>query len=376
MPPAEDVARREFRRAWACTAAFGAGLSGLTTVLVVLARSCFENPAPLLVLCPLVLTAAVFVPFVLSVRWQEAVPRFVFPLLTLLVLLSPMLLGLGGRPLALVYPLLAALGIGRAARPLASAGSRAAALLAIDTAVLAPYFLSEILRQPYAHIFVPEYALLGPGLLARDTLLHARVAHMIQAFGVASTGLDGLVPFRYHVASHAWFAGIGRLAGSTPLGLRRPAGGSDPGSPERRGGRAAPRRRPCPGAGGSFGCGDIHPAVEPDVLEPRGAVGLPSTATLRPGAHRVAVGPGTRPRVSQLGPRPGLRLRRLQRQLGHHGARRRGALRARPPARRDHRPRHRVHDGDGTEPRARVSGLSVTGSRAGTARRARGRRRK
>jgi hypothetical protein len=198
-------------------AAFGAGLSGLTTALVVLARSCLENPALLLALCPLVLTAAVFAPFVLPLARQETVPRFVFPLLTLLVLLSPMLLGLAGRPLALVYPVLAALGIVRAARPLASAGWRAAALLAIGTAVLAPYFLSEILRHPYAHIFVPEYALLGPGLLALDTLLHASVAHMIQAFGVASTGLDGLVPFRYHVASHAWFAGIGRLAGSTPL---------------------------------------------------------------------------------------------------------------------------------------------------------------
>jgi hypothetical protein len=37
-----------------------------------------------------------------------------------------------------------------------------------------------------------------------DTIFHAAIASMILFHGVASTGLDGLVPIKYHVLSHFW----------------------------------------------------------------------------------------------------------------------------------------------------------------------------
>jgi hypothetical protein len=81
--------------------------------------------------------------------------------------------------------------------------------------LLAVYVFLEIHGRPYAHVYTPEYARLGG--LALDTLFHTAMSHMLQNFGHPSTGVDGLVPIRYHLLSHAWFAALGHLARSTPL---------------------------------------------------------------------------------------------------------------------------------------------------------------
>jgi hypothetical protein len=215
--PADDPSRATFRAAWAEAATFGALLSVAMSGGVVLARSCLGDPPLLVALCPLVMTAAVLAPFLLPERLQETVPRFVYPLLTLGVLLSPMLVVLTGRSLGLLYPLLAAAGVLRVAPRLREVGWTRLGGGATAALVLAPYLLTEIHRHPFAHVFLPEYALLGPRFLVQDTIFHTSLAHMIQSCGRASRGLDGLVPYPYHVASHAWLGFIGRITGSTPF---------------------------------------------------------------------------------------------------------------------------------------------------------------
>ncbi len=188
MHPTGDASRREFRAAWAGAAAFGALLSVGTTGVVLWARACLENPPLLVAFSPLVMTAAVFAPFLLPERWQESAPRFVYPLLTLVVLLSPMLVVVTGRALGLLYPILAVAGLVRGAPWLREGGWRGLAWRATAALVLAPYLLTEILRKPYAHIFLPEFALLGPSFLVQDTILHTSLAHMIQSL---RTGVAG-----------------------------------------------------------------------------------------------------------------------------------------------------------------------------------------
>ena len=51
------------------------------------------------------------------------------------------------------------------------------------------------------------------GHIHQDTLFHASIAGMIKSFGVASTGLSGLVPIKYHVFSHVLVAGLSNLTG-------------------------------------------------------------------------------------------------------------------------------------------------------------------
>jgi hypothetical protein len=54
----------------------------------------------------------------------------------------------------------------------------------------------------YAHVLTPESALIGE--LKPDTYYHSAIASMIAFNHFVSTGLDGLVPIRYHVLSHLW----------------------------------------------------------------------------------------------------------------------------------------------------------------------------
>jgi len=50
-----------------------------------------------------------------------------------------------------------------------------------------------------------------------DTLFHSTIASMVELQGVASTGLDGVLPLSYHVASHWLLAWLGRLCGVAPF---------------------------------------------------------------------------------------------------------------------------------------------------------------
>jgi hypothetical protein len=57
-----------------------------------------------------------------------------------------------------------------------------------------------------ANIFSPESAVLGFAHL--DTLFHSSIAALFSRYDVVSTGLDGLVPIKYHALSHLLFGCI------------------------------------------------------------------------------------------------------------------------------------------------------------------------
>jgi hypothetical protein len=55
------------------------------------------------------------------------------------------------------------------------------------------------------------------GLVNKDTLFHASIAGMIKNYGVASTGLNGLVDINYHTFSHSIMAAISKLSQQSVL---------------------------------------------------------------------------------------------------------------------------------------------------------------
>ncbi len=138
---------------------------------------------------------------------------------TLAVIFSPCLAWLMG-PAAdiVVYPVLLGLlvvGIGQAvAAARRMPGSHS--ILAIMCGCLAGfgYFLL-INSRGYATVFTPELALVGTQHL--DTLFHASIANMLVKHHALSTGLDGLVPIKYHVLSHIWLGCLGLWLGVTTL---------------------------------------------------------------------------------------------------------------------------------------------------------------
>jgi len=60
---------------------------------------------------------------------------------------------------------------------------------------------------------------LPTGDVHQDTLFHAAIASMIKTYGVASTGLNGLVEINYHVFSHRLFAALSDLSGAPVLAV-------------------------------------------------------------------------------------------------------------------------------------------------------------
>ncbi len=200
----------------AYAAVFCALVSAVLTALVTGARSGLGSPPALVIACPLLLAAAAFAPFLLPARWRpcfDAAP-FVFPLASLAVLLSPILVFLTARSLIVLYPALVVLGVRGALPFLRRLRRRDVVGLALGAALLGVYLFAQLYRRPYAHVFAPELSLLGFASL--DTLLHLSIAHMIEGFGQASTGFDGLVPTHYHVGSHYWFAAVAALTGTEP----------------------------------------------------------------------------------------------------------------------------------------------------------------
>lgn len=200
----------------AYAACFGVATSLVSCALVVAARSGLESPPLLAPACALVFAAAAFAPFALPGRARSALRTvpWAAPLVTLAVLLSPVLGLADGSALLAVWALLVGIGAPRAAASLRGISAAEAAFLALGPLLLATYAFLEFHGRPYAHVYAPEFANLGG--LSLDTLFHAAMSHMLQSFGRPSTGVDGLVPIRYHLGSHAWFAGMGRVAHGTP----------------------------------------------------------------------------------------------------------------------------------------------------------------
>ncbi len=53
------------------------------------------------------------------------------------------------------------------------------------------------------------------GQIHHDTLFHTSIAAMLKNYGVPSTGLNGLIPIKYHIFSHMVFAGVSKMTGTS-----------------------------------------------------------------------------------------------------------------------------------------------------------------
>ena len=176
-------------------------------------------PPRLLVLSISLIAATAFAPFLAPDRWRARIgPRFyIYPLVSLAVLALAYAAFLPGGLAPLLVYLYAALGLAGLARALPRLRpiTRRHLALPVLAVVFGIYVFYYFNQWNYAGVFAPEYALLGR--VRKDTYFATVIAHMIQNYGVSSTGLDGLVPLHYHVGSHAWFAGLGKIAGTMPL---------------------------------------------------------------------------------------------------------------------------------------------------------------
>ncbi len=76
------------------------------------------------------------------------------------------------------------------------------------------YFLL-INSRAFGSVLTPELALTGIHQL--DTIFHSAIANMLVKYGALSTGLDGLVPAKYHVLSHIWLGCVSLWLGVSTL---------------------------------------------------------------------------------------------------------------------------------------------------------------
>jgi hypothetical protein len=137
---------------------------------------------------------------------------------TLAVIFLPCLAWLIGPAADIVtYPVLLGLqaaGVWQVASTVRASGNRL--ILAVACGGLAGfgYFLL-INSRAFASVLTPELALAGIHQL--DTIFHASVSNMLVKYGALSTGLDGLVPIRYHVLSHIWLGCVSLWLGVSTL---------------------------------------------------------------------------------------------------------------------------------------------------------------
>jgi len=192
-------------------------VSAVMALFILIFRHGLELPARLLLACLSITGAAAFSPFLLTGRWRERIAGrdYLFFLLILLVLLSPLLVFVVGNGLFFFYPVLAVLALFRSRDYIRGLGRSNLAFIFHGAPALAIYLLLAIESRAYAHIFLPECARLG--LASLDSYFLTAVCQMVQKFGVVSTGLDGLVPLRYHAGSIYWFAALGKLGDKPPL---------------------------------------------------------------------------------------------------------------------------------------------------------------
>ena len=85
------------------------------------------------------------------------------------------------------------------------------AAAAVAGAVLGILYFLIFNGRAYSSVIGPETAMAG--IQHADPLYHASLASMIAQYGVVSTGLDGLVPVKYHVLSHFWLGHLAKWMG-------------------------------------------------------------------------------------------------------------------------------------------------------------------
>lgn len=86
------------------------------------------------------------------------------------------------------------------------------ALIVLGAALAGVWWASLAWGYGYANpLFLESIATRSASPTAVDTIFHVAIANMIKAYGTASTGLDGVVPLRYHVGSHWLFVQLASL---------------------------------------------------------------------------------------------------------------------------------------------------------------------
>ena len=211
-PGPVDVGVQRLQRL-AVVATVAVATSGVLAVLIAIARLGLPTPVRPLLAGIAVLAAAAYSPLLLPGRWHTGPFRSALvPVAALAVLISPVLaLVVPSAVLFLAYVVVAGTGAARAWRWMRPVSRRRLALLMVTPVVLGLYIFGHVNHRENLHVYSAEYAALG--IAHEDTLFHADIANMMKFQHVVSTGLDGRVPYRYHVGSHAWFAGFSDLGG-------------------------------------------------------------------------------------------------------------------------------------------------------------------
>ncbi len=210
--PRSDKEADEFPSALALVSTAAATICLSLVVALLAVRSGLGTPPSLLILCTAIVLSAAYAPFLVPKSYHARLDytRFVYPLLMVAVLFSPLLLlGLPPR-LGYVYVITAVAGVIRAVPYLALSGWRKLSTVVVACVVMGFHLFTA--QGLHGSAFLPELMVLGR--FSGDPYLHAALASMIRYNGVASTGVDGTVPFHYHVGSHYWFAAVGSIADS------------------------------------------------------------------------------------------------------------------------------------------------------------------
>ena len=175
-------------------------------------RSGLGTPSSLVILCAAIVGSAAYAPFLMPTSCHARLEgaKFVYAWLMLAVMFSPLLLLWLPSWLGHVYVITALAGVVRALPYLARSGGRALATVIVACVVLGFHLFTA--QGLNASAFLPE--LLTLGRFSADPYLHAAIASMIRYDGIASSGVDGTVPYLYHVGSHYWFAAVGATGGS------------------------------------------------------------------------------------------------------------------------------------------------------------------
>jgi len=191
--------------------------SAVMALLIVIFRQGLELPFRLLAVSLSIMAAAAFSPFLLPERWRGMLSgrEYWYFVFILSMLLSPLLVFVLGSGFFIIYPVLAILALCRAWPFFRKLGRNNLIFIFHGGPLLAIYLLLAIESRAYAHLYLPECAPLG--LASLDTFFLTGIANMIQKFGVTATGVDGLVPLRYHVGSIYWLAALGKLGAKGPL---------------------------------------------------------------------------------------------------------------------------------------------------------------
>jgi len=192
-------------------------MSLVMAALMLFARRGLYTPPLLVMTSASLLACAAFVPFLLPQNWRDKTADrcFVYPLASLAMLASPLLVWVWGSWFVYLYPPLALLAIFRSFRFLKKIRRGELLFLVIVAPLLSIYVFLYFNPWNYAGVYAPEKALLG--IVRKDTYYATSIAYMLQNFRVGSIGVDGLLRHHYHIGSHFWFASLGKLTGQPPL---------------------------------------------------------------------------------------------------------------------------------------------------------------